>query len=260
MPYPRILLIVFLGLSALAACGGARAQQNIGSTALAENNVSRELSGAAAPLNMGDPVFRNEAVSTGEASKAKLIFLDSTNLAIGPISRVTLDRFVYVGETNGQEMSVNLAKGVFRFTTGALDKNAYRISTPTATTGVRGTVLDIDVRGAQSRVTLVEGQAIVCPRKPGITFDQQVRNCTKPSGGFGGPHCDCVNLKDAGQTAQVKKTAAGNEAGLSSSPVDFASLCAGDAALCTGSRYAASSTRLAGAIVGKFPSRSLCGH
>jgi hypothetical protein len=249
-----------MALCALAACGGARAQQNIGSTALAENNVSRELSGAAGPLNSGDPVFRQEVVRTGEESKAKLIFLDSTNLAIGPISRVTLDRFVYVGETNGQEMSVNLARGVFRFTTGALDKNAYRISTPTATTGVRGTVLDIDVRSAQSRVTLVEGQAIVCPRKAGITFDQQVRNCTRPNGGFGGPHCDCVNLKDAGQTAQVKKTAAGNQAGLSSTPVDFASLCAGDAALCAGSRYAATSTRLAGGIVGKFPSRSLCGH
>ena len=173
---------------------------------------------------------------------------------------MTLDRFVYVGETNGQEMSVNLARGIFRFTTGALDKNAYRISTPTAVTGVRGTVLDIDVRSAQSRVTLVEGQAIVCPRKAGITFEQQVRNCTKPTGGFGGPRCDCVNLNNAGQTARVTKTAAGNQAGLSSTPVDFASLCAGDAALCTGSRYAASSTRLAGAIIGKFPSRSLCGH
>lgn len=253
-------MIVTLGLCALSTCGGARAQQNIGSTALSENQVSRELSGAAGPLNSGDPVFRNEAVSTGEESKAKLIFLDSTNLAIGPISRVTLDRFVYVGETNGQEMSVNLARGIFRFTTGTLDKNAYRISTPTATTGVRGTVLDIDARSAQSRVTLVEGQAIVCPRKAGITFDQQVRNCTKPTGGFGGPRCDCVNLNNAGQTARVTKTAAGNQAGLSSTPVDFASLCAGDAALCTGSRYAASSTRLAGAIIGKFPSRSLCGH
>ena len=253
-------MIVTLGLCALSTCGGARAQQNIGSTALSENQVSRELSGAAGPLNSGDPVFRNEAVSTGEESKAKLIFLDSTNLAIGPISHVTLDRFVYVGETNGQEMSVNLARGIFRFTTGTLDKNAYRISTPTATTGVRGTVLDIDARSAQSRVTLVEGQAIVCPRKAGITFDQQVRNCTKPTGGFGGPRCDCVNLNNAGQTARVTKTAAGNQAGLSSTPVDFASLCAGDAALCTGSRYAASSTRLAGAIIGKFPSRSLCGH
>jgi hypothetical protein len=62
----------------------------------------------------------------------------------------------------------------------------------------RHTVLNIDVRSAQSRVTLVEGQAIVCPRKAGITFDQQVCNRTKPTGGFGGPHCDCVNLANAG--------------------------------------------------------------
>ena len=260
MPYPRGLLVLVLALSAFAACGGARAQQNIGSTVLSENNVSRELSGAAAPLNRGDPVFRDEVVRTGEESKAKLIFLDSTNLAMGPISRVTLDRFVYVGEVNSQEMSVNLSKGIFRFTTGALDKNAYRLSTPTATTGVRGTVLDFDVRSAQTRVTLVEGQAITCPRKPGITFDQQVRNCTRPGGGFGGPRCDCVNLADAGQTAQVRKTAAGNQASLSSTPVDFASLCSGDASLCSGGRYALASTTLAGGIVGKFPARALCGH
>ena len=174
MFYPRRLLIIFFGLGAFAACGGAHAQQNIGSTALAENKVSRELAGAAAPLNSGDPVFRNEGVSTGEDSKAKLIFLDSTNLAIGPISHVTLDRFVYVGETNGQEMSVNLARGIFRFTTGALDKNAYRISTPTAMTGVRGTVLDIDVRSAQSPRDAGRG--------PGDRLPAQSRNHLRAAG------------------------------------------------------------------------------
>ena len=78
------------------------AQQNIGATAEAHNQVSRELSGAAAPLNPGDPVFRNELVRTGADSTAKLVFLDSTNLAIGPTSRVTLDQFVYAGELTGR--------------------------------------------------------------------------------------------------------------------------------------------------------------
>ena len=249
MPYPRILLTIVFGLFAFAACGGARAQQNIGSTALAENKVSRELSGASGPLSSGDPVFRNEAVSTGEESKAKLIFLDSTNLAIGPISRVTLDRFVYVGETNGQEMSVNLARGVFRFTTGALDKNAYRISTPTATTGVRGTVLDIDVRSGQSKTTLVEGQALVCPRRAGESFAQQERNCTRAAGGVGGPRCDCVDLRNAGQTAQVKKN---GQATLTSNAVNFAAFCGGDSSLCSGNSYADQG--------GGFAAGALCGR
>jgi hypothetical protein len=245
----RFLLIALYTLPVVI--GGASAQQNIGSAAAAHNDVTRELSGAAAPLTVGDSVFRNEIVRTGADSTAKLVFLDSTNLGVGPVSRVTLDQFVYVGEVNGQKMAVNLAKGVFRFTTGALDKKAYTISTPTAAIGVRGTVLDIGVQSAQTRVTLVEGQALVCPRRPGITFEQQARNCTKVAGGVGGPRCECVDLTNAGQTAQVKKVGA---ASLTSTPVNFASFCAGDSSLCSGGSYANSNQG------GGFASGVLCGR
>ena len=161
---------------------------------------------------------------------------------------------------SGQELTVNLAKGVFRFTTGALDKKAYTISTPTASIGVRGTVLDIDVRGAQSRVTLVEGQALVCPRRPGVTFEQQRRNCSRPEGGGAGARCDCVELNNAGQTATAKKAGASTQASLSSTPVNFASLCSGSASLCSGATYASLSAPLGGGGGGGFPAGGLCGH
>jgi hypothetical protein len=128
-----------------ASFAASAAQQNIGATQTVQNEVSRELSGAAAKLNVGDPVFRNEVVKTGQESTAKLVFLDSTNLAVGPISRVVLDRFVYDGGESGQTVAVKLSKGLFRFTTGALDKNAYSVTTPTAAIGVGGTILDISV-------------------------------------------------------------------------------------------------------------------
>ena len=201
------------------ASSGPQAQEHIGSTALARNDVTRESAGASAPLVTGDSVFRNETVRTGADSNARLVFLDSTNLGVGPTSSVKLDQFVYVGELNGQKMTVNLAKGVFRFTTGVLDKKAYEITTPTAAIGVRGTVLDIAVQGPDTRVTLVEGQALVCPRRPGVSFAQQERNCTKAAGGIAGAHCDCVELKNVGQTAQVKKT---GSASLTSNAVNYA--------------------------------------
>jgi hypothetical protein len=253
--YFRAFLVAFW---AFASCVGvSHAQQHIGSTVLAKNDVTREISGASAPLTAGEDVFRNEIVKTGVESTAKLVFLDSTNLGVGPISRVTLDQFVYVGEANGQKMAVNLAKGVFRFTTGKLDKNAYIISTPNAAIGVRGTVLDIGVQSAQSKVTLVEGQALVCPRRPGITFAQQVRNCTRAAGGPGGPRCECVDLNNAGQTALVKKSGGANQASFTSTPVDFAANCAGAAALCSGSTYASATTPGGG---GGFPAGALCGR
>lgn len=211
--------ILIAGCALVASVVGAQAQEHIGSTALARNDVTRESAGASAPLVTGDSVFRNETVRTGANSNARLVFLNSTNLGVGPTSSVKLDQFVYVGELNGQKMTVNLAKGVFRFTTGVLDKKAYEITTPTAAIGVRGTVLDIAVQGPDTRVTLVEGQALVCPRRPGVSFAQQERNCTKAAGGIAGAHCDCVELKNVGQTAQVKKT---GSASLTSNAVNYA--------------------------------------
>ncbi len=234
--FRSVIVALAAGVCAALAGGAADAQQAIGSTTTAQNQVTRELAGAAGPLTVGDSVFRNEVVRTGADSLAKLVFLDSTNLAVGPTSRVLLDRFVYEGDPSTEKVAVGLAKGLFRFTTGTLDKKAYTITTPTAAIGVRGTVLDIDVR-ADTRVTLVVGRALVCPRRNGVSFEQQARNCGKTFGGAAGPrtgHCDCAELDQAGQTATAKKTGGTTTASLTDNPVNFASLCAGDASLCSG--------------------------
>jgi hypothetical protein len=226
------------------ASGATQAQQSIGSTILAHNQVTRELSGASGPLNVGDSVFRDEVVRTAPESTAKLVLLDSTNLAVGPTSRIVLDRFIYDASPGSQVVGLNLAKGVFRFTTGVLDKGAYSIETPTAAIGVRGTVLDIAVAAGRTRVTLVEGNALVCPRRKGTAFEQLARDCAK---GATGRRCDCVELNHDGQTASVK----GGRASASSDAVQFASLCAGDSSLCSSS----------GAnTAGSFGSGALCGR
>ncbi len=249
----RILATVaVVGASVSISAGNvARAQQAIGSTTTVQNLVTRELAGASAPLVTGESVFLNEAVKTGSDSLAKLVFLDSTNLAVGPTSRVVLDRFVYEGQLGAQQVSVNLAKGIFRFTTGGLDKKAYTINTPTAAIGVRGTVLDIDVRNVQTRVTLVEGQAIVCPRRSGISLEQQERNCGLTPGPKTG-RCECENINTPGQTASVKKAGGATQVGLTSNAVNFA-------ALCTGS-FCSTDTSFASGGLGGAGGGALCGR
>ena len=246
-----------IALCALAGAGEtARAEQKVGSTAAVINDVTRELSGAASPLKAGDAVFRNEVVRTAAGSKAKLVFLNSTNLVIGPGSETTLDEFVYSGPTeapSAQKVQVGLTRGVFRFTTGTLDKKAYLISTQVASIAVQGTVLDIAVGSGLTRVTLVEGRSLVCPRRPGVTFEQQQRACAKAPGGRQAPGCDCVELNDPGQTAEVTTAGGSTRASLSSTPVDSASLCA-SASVCAVQRYAS------GAPVSGFPRGALCGH
>jgi hypothetical protein len=99
--------------------------------------------------------------------------------------------------------------------------------------GVRGTVLDISVQGHRTRVTVVEGRALVCPIKRGITFAQQARNCEKPHP----THCDCADL-GAGQTAQASSSGGAVQVSLVPAPVQFASFCSGDASLCSSQNYA----------------------
>jgi hypothetical protein len=235
------------------------AQQNIGATETVKNQVSRELAGAAGRLNAGDPVFRNEIVKTGQESTAKLVFLDSTNLAVGPISRVVLDRFVYDGGETAQTVAVKLSKGLFRFTTGALDKNAYSVTTPTAAIGVRGTILNIDVSGLKTRVTLREGRAIVCPVNRGAAFEQLARDCTHGKG----KSCNCTPLDQPGQTVEVSRVGGSGRTtqALTSDAVDFEALCSGD--LCNSTEYATltnGNADFAGAIQGPGGGAALCGR
>ncbi len=213
------------------------AQQNIGSAASTHNVVTRNLAGDSGKLAVGDSVFLDEGVRTGAESTAKLVFIDSTALAVGPISNVVLDKFVYDPSPASQSVVIKLGVGVFRFTTGVLDKSAYSITTPTATVGVRGTVLDIKVENSRSRVTLVEGKALVCPRRPDETFKQQVANCAKGAPA-GAPKCDCVELENPGQTATSVKAKGGSIATQTGAPVQFASLCGADPSLCSGAQLA----------------------
>lgn len=173
-----------MSLAAAFVAGPVCAQQ-IGAAAIARNQVTG--SKPAREIAVGADVFRNEVVRTGADSQTKLVFLDDTNVALGPQSSVTLDRFVYSGDNSAQAVSVNFARGVFRFTTGNSEKRAYQLRTPLATIGVRGTVLDIRSEPARTTVVLVEGEAIVCVRSAAAAVrdarrrdDRQCRSLTSP--------------------------------------------------------------------------------
>ena len=100
-------------------------------------------------LRVGVDVFADEIVRTAEQSTARIVFEDQTKLEIGALSEVVLDRFVYDPNRSNSEVAVSVAKGIARFTTGVLAHESYKINTPTATIGVRGTTLDLqaDERG-----------------------------------------------------------------------------------------------------------------
>ena len=141
----RNSILAALAICASANSGTAQAQApaRVGEAAVVKNEVIRVTGSGGTPINVGDAVLRNETVRTGADSATRLVMIDSTNLSLGANSSITLDKTVFNDEQSYRDVTIRLTTGAFRFVTGHSDKNAYKITTPLATIGVRGTTLDI---------------------------------------------------------------------------------------------------------------------
>jgi len=138
---PAIVLAVLAGLVAMQAVALAE-DSKIGSALTAKDKVEGIVGGNSEDISTGSSVFRNETVRTGETGVASLGFVDKTQLTVGPMSEVRLDKFVY--DPSGSHGSVVLAvsEGAFRFVTGLQAKRAYQVDTPFGVLGVRGTIVE----------------------------------------------------------------------------------------------------------------------
>jgi ferric-dicitrate binding protein FerR (iron transport regulator) len=226
-------------LLALIGSSSARAQARVGEAAVVKNQVVRVAGSASSQINVGDSLLRDETVRTGLDSAARLVMADSTNLSLGPNASITLDRTVFNDEHSYREIAIRLTTGAFRFVTGNSEKTAYKITTPLATIGVRGTILDIRSQPRWNSVTLMEGASSVCAR--------------------GGP---CIELTQPGETVTI--TFAGGKVTIhkTNSPTwTFAATCGAAAGLCSTTQYAdATPAATPPADDGSDPTGMLCGR
>jgi hypothetical protein len=165
---PRSVLfaLVAAGFGAIAP---AHADTGIGKAADVATQVSASLAGASAiPLLKGDLVYQNQVVSTDANGVGQIEFVDGTKLAIGPGSSMTLDTFVFNPDKTANKVVIELGKGSFRFITGKSPHDAYDISTPTATLGLRGTAFDVTVGDdGDMAVAMLNGEINACSKTNG---------------------------------------------------------------------------------------------
>ncbi len=156
-PWRRVWLCCLVTAALVDVSVDARADDAIGVASVISNIVNGILPSGDVKISTGESVVRNENVKTAEASSAKLVFTDSTNLSIGPSATVRLSNFVAATPSTYGKATIDVAKGAFRFATGHSDKRAYEIKTGVATIGVRGTVFEADSEGNQTKLHVVSG-------------------------------------------------------------------------------------------------------
>jgi hypothetical protein len=113
----------------------SNAEPRIGTAASTRPNVEAVAGGNTQKLSAGSEIYANQTVRTGNRGMADLVFLDSTNLSVGPRSEVRLDKFVYDRTGSAGSVVLQATRGAFRFVTGTQAKRAYQFGTPHGTLG-----------------------------------------------------------------------------------------------------------------------------
>src|SRR5215813_2068447 len=143
--------------------GASNAEPRIGTAASTRPSVEAVAGGNTQTLSAGSEIYANQTVRTGNRGMADLVFLDKTNLSVGPTSEVRLDKFVYDPTGSSGSLVVQATRGSFRWVSGSQAKHAYQVSTPHGTLGVRGTTVELLVNkpgeDCVTKLRLVEGKA-----------------------------------------------------------------------------------------------------
>jgi hypothetical protein len=126
--------------AAPAPAADAAPEEPIGSVATVTGNATVTRDDKTLPLKVKDDIYLNDMVQTAAKSALGITFSDGTTFNLKAGSQITIDTFVY--EDGGKQNAgvFDVAKGTVAFVAAAVAKTGdMKITTPTATLGIRGT-------------------------------------------------------------------------------------------------------------------------
>ena len=103
-------------------------------------------------LSVGAAIYERDQIETGIKSFTVIAFNDKTRVTMSPQSAFRVEEHEYKPEQPDENNSfLSFLRGGLRLVTGAigqLNQKSFRVATPTATIGIRGTGFDIACDGA----------------------------------------------------------------------------------------------------------------
>jgi hypothetical protein len=152
--------IVVIVLSLLAPSGLALARDDVAAVVALRGRTTIDRAKQMIEAKVKDPILLKDTLVTGEAARAKMLFLDDSVLTMGEKSRVVIEEFIYSREKGGKSI-FNLLDGKMKSVVG---KAGFEVHTPTAVAAARGTVIffDVEVRDGKLCTTILctEGEVV----------------------------------------------------------------------------------------------------
>lgn len=146
MPEIRAICLALLLILTLAPT--AKANKNaypIGELIALEGKAYYIGENSKAALGVGDPIYFNSTIETGQDAKALILFIDDTEITLAEDTVLTMDEYVFDPyDPRENKADFNILKGAFLWTSGmvaAKDPPDVKIDTARGSIGIRGTTV-----------------------------------------------------------------------------------------------------------------------
>lgn len=175
-----ILRSVIVVVCLLLAPAMATAADAVGRVLFAIGDARLAANGSV--LKKDDVIAVGQAVTTGANGHVHIRFIDDAFVSVRPNSRLQVEQYVFdEREPKNNRVRFSLSQGVARLITGKAGQAAkenFRVNTPVAAIGIRGTDFVVQAKDALTRVAVQQGAIVAAPFS-----DQCARDAFGPCGG-----------------------------------------------------------------------------
>lgn len=194
-------------------CAAGRVDFAIGNVESVAANGSRH------PLYKGAEVNAGETINTANGARAQVRFADGGFVSLQPNTQFRVDEFNYQNRTDGEERGFfSLLKGGLRAITGVIghvNSKTYRVRTPAATIGIRGTGYNVALRDdgmfvnvGEGAISLSNNAGLLVVTAGGAAFVADFNTAPAPTNQQ--PYTPPAGLKDPAFTVADNRNSSGN--------------------------------------------------
>lgn len=131
--------------------------------------------GGSAELRQGAPIRVGDRIETSANGHVHVRFIDNAAVSVRPESVLEVQAYTYdAAHPQSSEVRLKVAQGIGRSISGAAtdaDKSRFRLNTPIAAIGVRGTDFIVQAAADQVRATVASGAIVMAPLGNGCVAD-----------------------------------------------------------------------------------------
>ncbi len=163
MKYLILLITLFFSLETFAAIGTITALK--GSATIDRHQLIM-------PVKIGSTIDTTDIIQTSDKTLLQIIFSDKTAVTLGANTQFSVQSYQF-GNAENSNAEFSLTKGFFKSVSGKIGKLApqrFKIKTPTATIGIRGTTYSIQANQDKTILKTFKGETYLVDNVSGISY------------------------------------------------------------------------------------------